>query len=437
MLRFKTFILERRKVSRRGKSMLPPWHNTIYPAIDPYPYTIKSATSKTTTIEIKVLNADRKSTKEKIESKLTTLKIPFEKSISGGSIGSTIVNASGTNVKIIYKPLSGGMSETTLNSTITELFPALAFMANKKYSSARDIDAFYEFSKTASDNGVYVNAKDAAAGKEFINSAPSSSKFKEKMGNAIAILKYLNDQNAQAEIAQVYWGYRAKPDGIASNHKGDIFIKFKNGEMKGVSLKAGGERTAEPQLNTYVNKFFEDYKDTTTRDKVANEVYDKVHKNLGLDRDWESRSKKSSAIEKIEKLKTDDAVRYESLYNTQLEICRDAVIERAGRNMNDTINYIRSQILAKDERVPLEVVKAVNTNYKFVTDEDALDSFLPEVKSITSEKSSSSKQDWFINLSNKVKTIKMKMSVRSNKPQPQNKIAQGFNLAIKFNGIGS
>jgi hypothetical protein len=27
------------------------------------------------------------------------------------------------------------------------------------------------------------------------------------------------------------------------------------------------------------------------------------------------------------------------------------------------------------------------------------------------------------------------MSIRSNKTEPENKIAQGFNLAIKFNGI--
>ena len=31
-------------------------------------------------------------------------------------------------VRIVYKPMSGGMTETTLNSTITELVPCLAWL---------------------------------------------------------------------------------------------------------------------------------------------------------------------------------------------------------------------------------------------------------------------------------------------------------------------
>ena len=31
-------------------------------------------------------------------------------------------------VRIVYKPMSGGMTETTLNSTITELVPCIAFL---------------------------------------------------------------------------------------------------------------------------------------------------------------------------------------------------------------------------------------------------------------------------------------------------------------------
>ena len=54
------------------------------------------------------------------------------------------------------------------------------------------------------------------------------------------------------------WGYRnnTKPTGVNPNHKGDIFLVFKDKNNKpnieGVSLKAGGEKTAEPQFNSYV-----------------------------------------------------------------------------------------------------------------------------------------------------------------------------------------
>ena len=36
----------------------------------------------------------------------------------------------GENYRIEVKPLSGGMQETTLNSSITELFPCIAFETN-------------------------------------------------------------------------------------------------------------------------------------------------------------------------------------------------------------------------------------------------------------------------------------------------------------------
>ena len=118
-----------------------------------------------------------------------------------------------------------------------------------------------------------------------------------------------------------------------------------------------------------------------------------------------------------------------------LELCRTAVVGRVGKDMKKTKEYILKQVLNKDENVPLEVVKAVQLNYKYVTDDNALEIFLPEVTSITSEKSKSSKQNWHIHLKNDTKTVTMNMSIRSNKSKPENKIAQGFNLAVKFNGL--
>lgn len=56
-------------------------------------------------------------------------------------------------------------------------------------------------------------------------------------------------------------------------------------------------------------------------------------------------------------------------------------------------------------------------------------------KKIEAKKSTSSKQNWEIVLSNAKEKVVMNMTIRTNKPKPENKVAQGFNLAIKFNGL--
>ena len=70
-----------------------------------------------------------------------------------------------------------------------------------------------------------------------------------------------------------------------------------------------------------------------------------------------------------------------------------------------------------------------------MTDEDALGTFIPLIKSVRAYASDTSKQTWHIDLIGANKTITMNMTVRSNKTEPDNKVAQGYNLAIKFNGI--
>lgn len=404
-------------------------------AISPYVYTVKGSTSRTTTLIVRAPSDDRKKVKTDIEKKLKSARIDFKKSRQGGSVGSTDVKLGNHTVKITYKPSSGGMSETTLNSTITELVPALAFMAGK--TRFRDHKQLYEFvsNLTGNEHGVYVDKKDQKAGEDFVGAMPTSSKFKEKMENAMGVLDYLENLNDESPIQNVYWGYRKKPAGVASNHKGDLFVKFKSGSMLGVSLKAGGAKTKEPQLNTYVNKMFDDFGYNGMKGQLVDVVYEKIHKQLDLPTNWMSRQEKTYSIDKIEEFREEYPDQYEALYDDMLSIIRDSVIEAVNRDMNNTIDYIKKQVLQKDESVPLVVVKAIGTRYEKVTDEDQLDVFLPKVSKITAYKSGKSKQNWFIELTSKEDSIIMNMSVRSNKPKPDNKIAQGFNLAIKFNGI--
>lgn len=400
-----------------------------------YKYEIKTSSRTKTTVIVRAPDEERKQLKTEIENKLSRAGLKFQSLRTGGSTGSTSISFSNHTVLVTYKPSSGGMSETTLNSTITELVPALAFMSGKKIARSPK-DLYNHISKIKGNpGGVYLDKKDMEAGQKFIQGMPSSSKFEEKMMNAIAILKYLKDLNSQKSIANIYWGYRKKPDGVSSKHKGDLFIKFTTGEMLGVSLKAGGAKTKEPQLNTYVNKFFTDMGLESDKNDLIDKVYNSVHSTLNLPKDWDSRGKKTTSIDKIEKYKEKNLEKYEKKYDKMLDIIRNSIISAVNSSKEKTIEYIHKQILKKDDVVPLVIIKAYDDNYQQITDEDQLDTFLPLVKTIKAYKSMSSKQAWFIDLSSKDKVLTMNMTIRSNKPMPENKIAQGYNLAIKFNGI--
>jgi len=402
-------------------------------AISPIQYSVVKETSVLSTLVVRAPSADRQKVKLDLETKLRRARINFTKSLQGGSVGSTEFKLDNKKIRIIYKPTSGGMSETTLNSTITELVPAIAFMNGKKQFST--VDQLYDFILNAKSGGVYVNPNDEKAGKTFIDQMPDSSKFKDKMQNAMAILKYLWDLHKKMPIKQVYWGYRSKPNNINPSHKGDLFVHFTNNKWLGVSLKAGGEKTKEPQLNTYVNKLYDDYGRSNDKLKLIQKVYNEIHKKLGFKPGWDSRESKPSSIAKLEALKKTDIKRYEDYYDMMLEIIRDDVINTVNKSMKDTIEYIKKQILKKDVNVPLVVVKAAGTSYSFVTDEDSIETFIPQISSIKAYKSGSSKQNWHIDLMSKNSKITMNMSIRSNQPMPNNKLAQGFNLAVKFNGI--
>lgn len=420
----------------------PREENAFKSCIAPYTYEVKDQNTATATVVIRADNAQRKNVKKDVESKLTAKSyVWFED--TGGSIGVTKVEIGGKyQIKITYKALSGGMSETTLNSTITELAPALAFMANKKEQTSINFlthTAFHNFLCTTipknNKYGCYINEQDKKAGQKFIEDMPTSSKFKEKLENAMAILDYLKKLDGESPIKQVYFAYRAKPREIPLSHKGDLFVQFENDKWLGVSLKAGGETTSEPQLNTYVNKLYDDFGYDLDKTKLINKVYEEIHKPIGLDSDWASRSKRKASVAKITAFKNSDPKKYESEYDKMLEMCRDAVIDAVNKDLEDAKKYITNQVLGKDENVPLVVVKAFGKQYMMVTDEDKLDKFLPKATSIVASKSATSKQDWFITLKDKKNSLVMKMSIRSNKPIPDNKIAQGFNLAIKFNGL--
>lgn len=341
-------------------------------------------------------------------------------------------------VIILLKPKSGGIGETTLNASITELFPAIAWETG--YNMTTNIDDFYQhLLKQDPSKLKCINPKDVGAAVDTIQKASESSKFSEKMLNAMGVYKYLQEENKSKKIKQVYWGYRVKPKGVPKNHPGDIFIEFIDDEMLGVSLKAGGKSTKEPKLNTYVNPVFTAFKQTRKVSALRRELHTKVYSKIeGMPSSGQyDKSKKSTTAKLLVQLDKKDSAKYERLYNEHLEICRKSIIDLFNANKDVTLDYIRSEILRDAPEVPTKVIKAVKDTFEEITADDELGVFLPMVKFVKAYPSTSSKQNWFIELKSRDTTVIMEMAIRTNKSgnAGQKKLGQFFNLAIKYNAL--
>ena len=150
--------------------------------------------------------------------------------ITAVSAGRQIRNRSESYVDHVDKIqnfLFEGRVDTTLNASITELFPTLAFNKKFKPSSIEDFKKFLYTLNLKSAKSSF-HSKDAASAKLVLDKLPSMDErfLKDKMNNAIGITNYLYDLHRSKPIKNVVWGYRAKPAGIPKNHAGDIFVFF-------------------------------------------------------------------------------------------------------------------------------------------------------------------------------------------------------------------
>ena len=340
-------------------------------------------------------------------------------------------------VRIVYKPMSGGMTETTLNSTITELVPCIAFLNG---CVERNPDKLYEkVLGYPQSQKCYVNAADQKAGIDFLEDMPKSSKFKEKMMNAVAITKYLEDMDSKKKIKNVFWTYRAKPAGVPANSPADIVILFQDGTMLGVSLKAGGESTKEPLLNTYVNKVYYHFEPTGTqikrlREDLYHNTYSKIPgiESKRYDEVGAERNKSLDALENFEKV---DLETYEKYYDANLAIIRNKMVYTMTKDIKLFKKYCRSEILKQGD-VPVTIIKAVNDTYKEIKDSNRLNVLLQQATSVEGMVSITSKQNFDIRIKRYSEVLgTMNMSVRSNKVGVQHKLGQFFNLAVKYNGL--
>jgi len=414
-------------------------------------YTYETNTKKSTSkrIVITVKSGDRDNDRDEIIRRLSQSGIQASIVSSSSSVDPIDMTYDGQNFRIEVKPLSGGMQETTLNSSITELFPCIAFENNYR---PKTIEDFMKFLMSIDVNKMNcIHSKDKEAASETINKAEASSKYEDKMNNAIAITKYLYDTSKEKPIDSVYWGYRSssKPAGVPGNHPGDVFIKFggqSNMQFLGVSLKAGGKKTKEPQLNTYVRPVWNFFKVEKDLEKLRQTAYTQVYSRIkgipsitNFDGGKNGRHKDKKTTEKVLVLydKKNNAG-YEKDYDAMLEIMRTGIINLFNKDKNKSLEYIKSEILRDAPEVPTIVIKAVDNSYEEVTDRDELGVFLPQVQFVKASKSSKSKQNWLLELKSRNESINMLMTIRSNKSgnAGQKKLGQyPTGLAVKYNGI--
>jgi len=419
------------------KEDLPPILDKLVSGIfDSYEFNKKMGTKKIKGYKLKSPAADRLERSEDLGKALKASKIEHNSELTGkGSIPVLNVEYEGIKYRFVFKPTSGGLSETTLNSTITELVPALLF--NNSYSGSKDPKDIQNWLIKNLDklkkDPAFLDKRDAKAGIDFINTFDTSSKFIEKMTNAYGLYKHLKEMNSLNPIKEVYWSYRKKPAGIDKNSPADIVVKNKNGDLLGISLKAGGAKTKEPLLNTYVNPVFDFFnKDPKKlKDELWNAVYSKDPLNFSKDYKITKNSDELAALAEFEK---NDPKRYNSFYDENLGIIKTNIINMINKNPERFVDFIKEKILKMSDSVPMIILKMIGSNVEEVTDSNQLKDILPSTEKITASQGSA-KQDIFVDLKTKNGIARMLLSIRTNKSGLQHKLGQDFNLAVKYNGL--
>ena len=385
---------------------------------------------------------DRNDTRISLEqslSKVPGIKVSRLNIASRSSFDLTKVDGFGSEMRIVYKNSKGGMQETTLNSSITELFPALAFSLG--VSPKLKNDKFYNeiLIKNQAKLGAYKNEKAYEAGKQVLNDATNSTKFDVKTTNAKAIYQYLLSENNRKKISRVVWGYRnnMKPDGVNANHKGDIFVVFNDKKMLGISIKAGGAGTKEPQFNSYVRPIFSSFGMLSEYSKLQKASYETYYKNIPNMVKF-SNYGKTSMTDVVIKYEKEFPKQYENLYNLQLAFIRQTICNLMNNNQEKAKQWLLREVVAEQKDVPLVVLKAEGSKAKLIDDDSVLRSCVQTSKKkggILAYPSKRSKQNWHIDMICDAKKTTLNFSIRTNKSGTGHKLAQYVNLAVKFNGL--
>jgi hypothetical protein len=364
------------------------------------------------------------------------------------------------------KYLTGG-EQTTVNSTITELFPCLAFNSGARPKSWQEMESFIKgvSLKGTKTKKTFVNDSNTKAAETFIKKLDLiRPKMKEeKLKNACAITDYLYDLNKKRAISYVVWGYREKPKGVPGGHAGDIFVFFADKAspaILGVSLKAGSESSKEPKLNSYVKttlmKPIWKKAAPNALDELKNElwvnVYSKIPKlpkMVNKDNYYTTVGTKEALrvhpalIEALIEFFESNPKKFDELYGVMNRLCRQKMASVINKNFDTTKKWIREEFRlesgdSKKVECPLVLVKAIGQKYDI--NEDKLASFIRLATSAKAYLKEDSVQEWFIDLTNnKKEKITLLMTIRSDsefrRSKPKGKLGTFVGLKLLYRGV--
>ena len=344
---------------------------------------------------------------------------------------------------------------TTDNASITELFPCLAFNSNFKPANVEDFKKFlYKLGEMKRvSRKTFVTDDNRKAGKILIDKIPTmEDRFvKTKIENAIGITNFLYDLHADKPIQNVMWGYREKPRGIPKNHAGDIFVFFKNKEILGISLKAGGAKTKEPLLNTYVKTQLIKLGKEDFLTKLENDMWTTIYSKIPGVKEVAKKSNYADGdrtrTAQIRQLYLDfylqDETTANELYVKQTLLSRRYFCKAINSlSIDDFKNWVSSSfnLQKKGETVPLILVKAVKD--KAEQKGDKLASLLPLVTKFDAYLNKSSVQEWFIDIDTPTEQKKLKMTIRSDagvrkgkKLATLGRLAKFSSLKMQYSGV--
>ena len=405
---------------------------------------IKSANAKTV---IYIVTSDKRfDTQTLLNQQLSNAGFNVSKvfvgSISNSQESTEFLLPSGARRRIGFKPSKSAMQDTTFMASITELFPAIAFLNG--ISPTLSVEQFYNAILAANPSssgapGPYLkgSAADVTKGKEIIDKSEPGPDFKikEKITNAKNITRWLNTHNQKHPIAEVYWGYRTKPSGVDAANPGDIFLKYQNGGMLGVSLKAGTTASKEPILNTYVKPLFDYFGKSADYTRLKQSLYPQYREAGVSENDIRTKWGTTQLAQQLGRFEREDSAEYNRLYDINLGLVKQAVINLFNSNITKTRRFIRSQILKTQLKTPFIKVKATMSTAYIDNTYDQLQAGLEAATSIVASDPGGSKQDFVITLTDGI-TLNMEFSARSNKSGFLHKLGQFENLSVKFNAIG-
>ena len=138
--------------------------------------------------------------------------------------------------------------------------------------------------------------------------------------------------------------------------------------------------------------------------------------------------------QQLGKFEKENPREYNRLYDINLSLVKQAVINLFNSDIKKTRKFIKSQILKTQLKTPFIKVKATMSTAYVDNTYDQLQAGLEAATSIIASDAGGSKQDFVITLSDGI-TLNMEFSARSNKSGFLHKLGQFENLSVKFNAI--